>query len=883
MVEVVYDRGVHLPRAGLWLDPRGPRELAFVSHAHSDHTGRHRRTICTPATARLMDARMGEGDTGFELLEYGEERSFGEWSAALLPAGHVLGSAQILFASNEGTLLYTGDFKLRHGLASEAAQARQADTLIMETTYGLPRYHFPPAEKVAADIVKFCVEALEDGETPVLLGYALGKAQEILATLHGAGLPIMLHGAVWKLAEIYRDFGIKFPPYTPYKAEEVGGHVLICPPNANGSRMITRIKKRRVAVLTGWAMDAGATRRLQVDAAFPLSDHADYNDLLRHVEAVGPKRVLTLHGFAQEFARDLRARGIEAWALTGANQLELTLALPVAGPSTPVAEEVMERAGFNIFCEVCEAIRATTGKLEKIRLLAEYLRTLEDADLALAAVWLTGRAFPQCDDRALNVGSAVIRRAVGAASGLRDDELRVISRRHNDGGLTTEEAMRHRPGREALPLGEVRRVFERLREARGPVLKTELLTETLRRLPAQAAGYLVRIVTGDLRIGLKEGLLEDAIAQAGEVEAAKLREASMLLGDIGRAAFLARHHRLEEAELAVFQPVKSMLASPEPDAESLWERLGATGSVWLEDKLDGIRAQIHCSTERAEIFSRDLKRITDTFPEIARAAKALGRDAVFDGEILAWEGTRALSFFELQKRLGRREADLFLGAQIPVACLIFDVLRLDGQSLLKVSLAERRKALESVELASPLLPAPTLLARSAEEIEAAFRAARDRGNEGLMAKDPASAYTPGRRGLSWIKLKKDFATLDVVVVAVEYGHGRRSKVLSDYTFAVRDDKTGALLTIGKAYSGLTDAEIATLTPEFLAMSTSRRGNRLEVEPRVIIEVAFDSIQPSERHASGLALRFPRIKRLREDKTVADIDTLATARRLAGVG
>jgi len=883
MVAVVYDRGVHLSGAGLWLDPRGPRELAFVSHAHSDHTARHRRTICTPATARLMEARMGEGDGAFELLEYGETRSFGAWKATLLPAGHVLGSAQILFSSDEGTLLYTGDFKLRPGRAAEAAQARPADTLVMETTYGLPRYQFPPAEKVTADVLKFCVEALEDGETPVLLGYALGKAQEILATLHGAGLPVMLHGAVWKLARIYEEFGVRFPPYTPYEAGEAAGHVLICPPNANGSRMLSRIKKRRVAMLTGWAMDAGAHYRLQVDAAFPLSDHADYNDLLRHVEAVAPKRVLTLHGFAQEFARDLRARGVEAWALTGANQLELTLSLPVAGPAAPVAEEPLERVGFNAFCLVGEAIRATTGKLEKIRLLAEYLQTLDDAELALAAVWFTGRAFPQSDDRPLNVGGAVIRRAVGAASGLRADELRAISRRHNDSGLTTEEAMRHRPGREALPLAEVRQVFERLREARGPVLKTEILTETLRRLPALAGGYLVRIVTGDLRIGLKEGLLEEAIARAGEVEAAPLREATMLLGDIGRAAFLARHHRLDEAELTVFQPVKSMLASPEPDAEAVWERLGGTGSVWLEDKLDGIRAQIHCTPERAEIFSRDLKRITDTFPEIARAARALGRDAVFDGEILAWEGTRALSFFELQKRLGRKDEDLFLGAQIPVACLIFDVLRLDGRSLLKSPLAERRQALETVPLTSPLLLAPTRAAGSAAEIDAAFRAARDRGNEGLMAKDPASAYTPGRRGLAWIKLKKDFATLDVAVVAVEYGHGRRSKVLSDYTFAVRDEKTGALLPIGKAYSGLTDAEIAQLTPEFLALATTRQGNRLEVEPKVIIEVAFDAIQPSERHASGLALRFPRIKRLREDKTVADIDTLAAARRLAKVG
>ena len=323
-----------------------------------------------------------------------------------------------------------------------------------------------------------------------------------------------------------------------------------------------------------------------------------------------------------------------------------------------------------------------------------------------------------------------------------------------------------------------------------------------------------------------------------------------------------------------------MLASPEPDSGAVWERLGSTGVVWLEDKLDGIRAQIHCAKGRSEIYSRDLKIITDTFPEIALAVRQLDRGAVLDGEILAWEQGRALPFFELQKRLGRREPDLFLGGEIPVVFVIFDLLLLDDTSLLKIPLAERRRLLDSLTLQSPLLKAALWRACSAEEIENAFQAARGRANEGLMAKDPSSLYTPGRRGLSWIKLKKDFATLDVAVVAVEYGNGRRSTVLSDYTFAVREESSGALLPIGKAYSGLTDVEIEELTSKFLRLAVSRIGNRIEVEPQIIVEVAFDSIQESSRHPSGLALRFPRIKRIRRDKTLQDIDTLATARRLS---
>ncbi|CAN5427237.1 hypothetical protein BH09VER1_BH09VER1_30190 [soil metagenome] len=881
MIAVAYQKGIHLPESGLWLDPHAPRDLAFVSHAHSDHTGRHQRVICTAPTARLMQVRMGGNLGNLEILGYGEHRDFGGWAATLLPAGHVLGSAQLYYESAEGTLLYTGDFKLRHGLSSEAATAWHAETLIMETTYGLPRYQFPPIAQVEAEILKFCHEALEEGETPVLLGYALGKAQEILATLREAGLKIMLHGAIWKVAQVYEEFGFSFPAYEPYEKGKVAGHVLVCPPNVNGSKMLAQIGKRRVAVLTGWAIDAGAWRRLQVDAAFPLSDHADYNDLLRHVEAVKPQRVLTLHGFAQEFARDLRNRGIEAWSLMGANQLELKIAANFQpAPREEIEDTPLENVGFNAFCLVCEAVRLATGKLEKVRLLSAYLGALNDTELPLAAVWLTGRPFAQSDGRNLNAGGAVIRRALGLASGLNTAEMKILSRRFNDSGLAATEAMRAKPGREVLMLREIGETFERIQQARGPLLKTEIVTETLSRMPVVAAGYIVRIMTGDLRIGLKEGLLEDAIAAAFDERPGAFREAHMLLGDVGEAALLARRHKLHTAELTVFQPVKCMLAGPEPDGDAVWERLGASGSVWTEDKLDGIRAQLHCTPERAEIFSRDLKNITRTFPEIATAARGVGHAAVFDGEILAWENGRALSFFELQKRLGRHEADLFLGSEIPVAYVVFDLLSIEGQSLLKSPLAQRREQLERLTWSSPLLLAPVQKATSAAEIEEAFLAARERGNEGLMAKHPESAYTPGRRGLSWIKLKRELATLDVVVVAVEYGHGRRSKVLSDYTFAVRDDATGALLNIGKAYSGLTDLEIEDLTAEFLDLVVTREGRVLEVEPRIVLEISFDSIQPSARHASGLALRFPRIKRLRRDKKPKDIDTLSAARSLA---
>jgi DNA ligase-1 len=241
----------------------------------------------------------------------------------------------------------------------------------------------------------------------------------------------------------------------------------------------------------------------------------------------------------------------------------------------------------------------------------------------------------------------------------------------------------------------------------------------------------------------------------------------------------------------------------------------------------------------------------------------------------------------LQKRLGRTGGgDFFLGEEIPVSVSCYDLLWLDGRSLLKVPLSERRRELERLLASDPgarLHLAPVTLARTATDIEAAFLGSRRRGNEGLLAKDPQSLYSPGRRGQAWLKLKKAYATLDVVVTAVEYGHGKRRGVLSDYTFSVRDDASGQLLAVGKAYSGLTDAEIAELTQHFIEHTIEENERRRTVVPNVVLEVAFDSIQPSARHASGFSLRFPRIARIRPDKTVADIDTLATCQKLAGQG
>ncbi len=902
-ISIRYARGLELPEHGLWLDPWEARPLAFVSHAHSDHIAAHAAVIASAGTARLMQARLG-GKRHEHILEFGEAMRLRDFQITLLPAGHIFGSAQAFVETDRGSLLYTGDFKLRPGLSAEPTQWRQADTLIMETTYGLPKYRLPPTEEVIARMVAFCRDTIEDGAVPVLFGYSLGKAQEILCALLAAGLTPMLHGAVFKMTEIYRQLQPDFPAgYLRYEAGEVAGKVLVCPPSANRTTMVTRIKNRRTAVLTGWALDPGATYRYQCDAAFPLSDHADYTDLVRYVELVQPRRVLTLHGFAAAFAADLRARGVEAWALSEENQLELLLSTPAAprkkspgdgAQILPTEEPQMKRREeaaalspatfrFSDFAAVGEKIGATTSKLKKTALLADYFRSLIGGPLPTAARYLTGRAFAQVDGRTLQVGWAVIKRALLGATGLSEQELRTLSRQYADAGKTAYEALLERTAPAPFTLAEAAEFFDRLQSARGPLVKGELLQQRLGSLTALEGSYLVRIVTGDLRMGLKEGLVEEAIAAAFDVETAAVREAQMLTGDLGEVAALAARGALDEATLQLFRPIQVMLASPEPTAQAVWSRVATkdTPNVWAEDKFDGIRAQLHIGGGRAEIFTRDLRHVTGQFADLARQARSCAQAVILDGEILAYEAGRKLTFFDLQKRLGRKtEDDLFLGASdIPVVFKAFDLLSLDGVAWLKRPLAERRRALESLVLPAGLEVAPMHHVASAAEIDAAFSAARARGNEGLMIKDGTSLYTPGRRGQAWLKYKRELATLDVVVVGAEQGHGKRSHVLSDYTFAVRDDATGQLLTIGKAYSGLTDAEIEELTEHFTAITLTRRGRYREVRPEIVLEIAFDSIQPSARHASGLAMRFPRIKAIRRDKTPAQIDTLSHARSL----
>ena len=540
-------------------------------------------------------------------------------------------------------------------------------------------------------------------------------------------------------------------------------------------------------------------------------------------------------------------------------------------------------ASFADWVSTADAVRATAKKLEKHAVLARYLGSLEDGDLVVAARLLAGAPFPRRDERVLSVGWSALSDVLLERSGKTGEDMAASYQRHADLGDVAAELIGEDPPRgDRVSLADVVATFDAIAAARGVGPKRELLRALLARSSGDEARYIVKIVSGETRIGLREGLLEEAIARAFGRDREAVGRAHMLTGDIGATALRARHDTLGEPTLAHFAPIGVMLATPVLDLAEVGRRFPPPYVV--EDKYDGIRAQVHKAGDRVELYSRTMDRITNRYPELVAPLLAVPGSFVLDGEVLAFSDGRAVPFTDFQTRLGRKDVAAELRTKLPASLVAFDVLERDGRALLDLSLTERSAILRQIPLEAPILfPDQRAIAESGDPLAAAlereFAAARERGNEGLMVKDPRSPYRPGRRGMEWLKVKRPLRTLDVVVTGVEWGHGKRRGVLSDYTFAVRDGER--LLNIGKAYSGLTDKEIGEMTEYFFAHTVRDYGRFRLVEPDTVIEVAFDQIQPSARHESGYALRFPRIVRLRPDKPVSEIDTLDEVRRIAG--
>ncbi|WP_412061811.1 ATP-dependent DNA ligase [Rubrivirga sp. IMCC45206] len=566
-------------------------------------------------------------------------------------------------------------------------------------------------------------------------------------------------------------------------------------------------------------------------------------------------------------------------------------------------------ASFHALAETLADIAETSGRHAKADRLGALLADLDDADLRRAARWAAGRVFPLSDQRTVSVGFAALRAATATATGAEPDDLDAALVRLGDPGDVTAGAIAALvpPVAPSLSLADAEAFFAQVAATRGSKARTALVAEMLGRLAPVEARFLVKLLAGELRIGMLEGGVESAVARLYGLKVGDVQRANMLTGDLGETAVLARHGRLAEARLRLFHALKFMLATAAEasDARTLAEEVGRqiAPPVAVEDKFDGIRAQAHVAADpgdpalhgvahdgaRVALFSRTLDAITGAFPDLvgplAALAEASPAGLILDGEIVPLDGEGAIVPFQsLQKRLGRKAASAELQAEVPVAFVVYDVLAADGATTLAQSYRDRQQLLDGLAFQAPLRRSAVTELDDLGRLDDLFDEARARGNEGLMVKAFDSVYKPGRRGRDWLKVKKALATLDVVVTAVQRGHGGRRKLLSDVTFAVRASETdGTLLNVGKAYSGLTDAELAELTEWFEAhtLQTFAHGKVRTVEPQVVMEVAFDNVQVSKRHKGGYALRFPRIVRWRRDKPAAEVDTLQTVAALAG--
>jgi len=578
--------------------------------------------------------------------------------------------------------------------------------------------------------------------------------------------------------------------------------------------------------------------------------------------------------------------------------------------------------------ETCESIRITTSKNKKVDLIVQYISGLDESSLPIAVLFLSGKIFPRGSIYNLNIGFRTILQSLIEISSLDQTDVMRIHLEHGDMGSIAEYAISKKKIvtlfnnvdtlEEKPTLKEIYDQFNKIANLNGPRSnndKKNILKGLLLRCSPLEAKYLVKIITNEMRIGSYEGLIEIAIAKAFEKNVESIREAMLMSGDIANVALLSKRDMLNLVTIKPFVPMSFMLADVMFTAEEIVKYFDRP--LLCEYKYDGIRVQMHKFGNVCKLYSRNLADISYAFPELTHSAldiriKKIEKsqkehdghpnksDAdnidddnvnfILDGELMAFKNDKPLPFQELQKRLRRKSMTNTILSEVPICYVVYDIMLYDQRQVIKDSLKHRKRLLEKFQFKDSIISiAQSKLVSSVDEITNRFRKSRNEGHEGLVLKDPISQYYPGKRGKYWIKLKEELDTIDAVVVIAEYGHGKRAGTISDYTLAVQDNVTnfvdnkltsengknifGDLKIIGKAYSGLSNKEINYMTEKLRSIMIEDKGNRIIVKPEIVLEVSFDTIQKSDRHNSGYALRFPRIKNIRYDKELKDIDGL----------
>lgn len=580
---------------------------------------------------------------------------------------------------------------------------------------------------------------------------------------------------------------------------------------------------------------------------------------------------------------------------------------------------------FSTFVDTCELIRLTPSKNKKVDLISGYISCLHEDSLHIAVLFLSGKTFPRGSSHNLNIGFRTIFQSLLEISNLNDADIRKIHLEHGDIGTIAEHAVSKKQvvtlfnqsesiGGEQLTLSAVATQLKKIANLKGPRSnndKKNILKALLIRCSPLEAKYLIKIISNEMRMGSYEGLVELAIAKAFDKAVGNVRDAMLASGDIANVALLSKRNSLNTVTIEPFVPMSFMLADVMFTASEIIEYFEKP--LFCEYKYDGIRVQMHKFKNQCRLYSRNLEDISYAFPELVESAlltrirkeerhqkketQDIGEidgpddiDFILDGELIAFKNNKPLHFQELQKRLRRKNMTKDILSEIPIRYVVYDIMFYGKERVIKETL-ENRKNLLSLFLFkdSIIINAQSDIIASADEVDSIFRKSKENGHEGLVIKDPSSQYHPGKRGRYWIKLKEELDTIDAVIVMAEYGHGKRAGTLSDYTLAVRDfgskpgiDMVGpesgdpiydGLKIIGKAYSGLSNKEIDYMTNKLRSLIIRDEGNRIVVKPEIVLEVSFDTIQKSNRHDGGYALRFPRVKNIRYDKELKDIDAL----------
>jgi DNA ligase-1 len=548
-------------------------------------------------------------------------------------------------------------------------------------------------------------------------------------------------------------------------------------------------------------------------------------------------------------------------------------------------------ASFKSLSELLEKVEATKKRLEIIKQTADYLKKLSAQEIKPATDMMVGRAFPKSSQKTLDVSWSTLTSIFTHISVFDWDLFRQAMASTGDIGSATKTVLEKSKAKKqtqlaekSLTINEVQTTFEAIAKAQGSGSRTKkerLLTALMSQAEPVEAKYLVKIFTGEMRTGLHEGLMEQSVAKAFDVSLGRVQHAGMVLGDIGEVAETLKTQGaegLDKASFRVFRPVKLMLAQTAQSVDEALEEHG--GKTALEYKYDGARVQIHLQEGNVEIFSRRLGEVTESVPEVVESVKQNihAQSAIVEGEVISLDKAGfPIAFQHLMRRFIRiRNLDTMV-KKIPLSLYLFDILYLNGESLIAQPYMERRRIL--AENAGNIQLTKQIVTDQTSQAQSFLKESLAAGHEGLMAKKLDSPYTPGRKGKRWLKIKTILEPLDLVITAAEYGYGRRKGWLSDYYLAARDPVTDEFLIIGKTFKGLTDAEIIDLTKRLKEYAVSQDGHRVNVIPKIVVEVAYNEIQQSPRYKSQMALRFARITRIRDDKTPDEANTIQRVREI----